>query len=127
MVINVIEIYSGNIPKDWDANYRFPENGLHPNEQVNMAKKLAKEGKEKDIQVITYSPVMVHALDVYCQLYETEFQAYYCDDNFHGDEVFKVHQSDLWIIFQNLGKCYEIIDEIEIKLMFKDRYKEVMQ
>ena len=115
----MISFYSGNVPKYWDADYCFPENGLHPNEQVRMAEKLVEEGKDKDISVLTYSAIIVNALDVYCRLNEVDYQAYYCDGNFHGFETFKVHEDDLWIIYQNLGKCYSDIEDLEIELMFK--------
>lgn len=118
MVIHMLEIFSGNAPKIWDADFCFPENSLHPDEQVKMAEEIVKKAKDKNITVITYSPVMVEAFNVYSKKHNVDFQAYYCDD-FIGEETFKVHRTDLWIIYQNLGKAFETISLLDIQLEFK--------
>ena len=114
-----IKLHTGYVDKAIDADIKFPEAYLHPNEEVSFCEKLAKgikkTGQNQDVNISTFSPVVVHALDVFCRKYYVDIKFFLHEDG----KIYEVEEDDLYIIFQNLGKCYDKIDDVEIELMFR--------
>lgn len=105
-----------------------PEVNLHPQWQVKLANILILLANDLDISLYinTHSPLFIEAIrtfaDEYDLLDDTNF--YLTKDDSPNKYSFeRIASDDLYIIFEELGKPYDYLDEIQMAKMFKDRIK----
>ena len=97
-----------------------PEVNLHPEWQVKLAQILALISSSLDVLVYinSHSPIFIEAIEAFSEFYglsdETNYYLTELQDN--GKYNFnKIEHDDLYLIYDNLGKPYNHIDEIRIK------------
>lgn len=105
-----------------------PEVNLHPRWQLEYAKILTLLAKELNITLYinSHNPLFIESIRTYAEKYDL-----LDDTNFYltkmvsdkGSLFEKISHDDLYIIYDELGKPYDFLDEIQIKNMFKDRIK----
>ena len=104
----MLKVITGESAKEY-TGIMYPESGKTPEELFNYAKEIAKESKNKDICIITYSAMLVEALDCWTQWFETN-ASFYLDEKDCGE--------NLYILYDYLGKPY---DDINVLLLRLDR------
>ena len=103
-----------------------PEVNLHPAWQVKFAGVLALLVKKLNISLYinSHSPVFIEAIDAWAYYYDlTDDIKYYLSKKSGKKEgfnnIFEVDSEELYMIYDNLGKPYEDIDEIRIKKSYE--------
>ena len=103
-----------------------PEVNLHPAWQVTFAGVLALLVKKLNISLYinSHSPVFIEAIDAWAYYYDlTDDIKYYLSKKSGKKEgfnnIFEVDSEELYMIYDNLGKPYEDIDEIRIKKSYE--------
>lgn len=101
-----------------------PEVNLHPEWQVKFAKIITLLAKELDITIYinTHSPLFIEAMKTYAKKYEmlddTNFYLTYKSKIENKFEFEKISSEDLNIIYNTLGKPYELLSRISIETDF---------
>ena len=97
-----------------------PEVNLHPEWQVKLAQILALISSSLDVLVYinSHSPIFIEAIEAFSEFYglSDETNYYLTELQYKGKYNFnKIEHDDLYLIYDNLGKPYNHIDEIRIK------------
>lgn len=100
-----------------------PEVNLHPEWQLKLAEIIVLMIDELDIPLFinSHSPHFIEALEVYSGKYGLvdESKFYLSEEDENGKYAFrKIERKNLNQLYDNLGKPYEIIDEIRIENAF---------
>lgn len=100
-----------------------PEVNLHPEWQLKLAEIIVLMINELNIPLFinSHSPHFIEALEVYSGKYGLvdESRFYLSEENENGKYNFrKIKRKNLNQLYDNLGKPYEIIDEIRIENVF---------
>lgn len=100
-----------------------PEVNLHPEWQLKLAETLVLMINELDIPLFinSHSPHFIEALEVYSGKHGLvdESKFYLSEEDENGKYTFrKIKRKNLNQLYDNLGKPYEIIDEIRIENAF---------
>ena len=103
-----------------------PEVNLHPEWQVKFAGILVLLAKDLDITLYinTHSPLFIQAIDAYSEYHDLNDETYYYlteEAEIVGKyDINKIENDELYTIYDNLGKPYDIIDIIKIQNAYKD-------
>lgn len=107
----MLQVITGNIKNmEFENAIMFPENGKHPDEQIKVAQNLVARSKTKNIIVVTYSAVLIDALDAIGKFLNVPIDFYLCD----GGEKY-LYNDSMYVIYQDLGYAYEKITNIELE------------
>lgn len=105
-----------------------PEVNLHPEWQAKFAGVLLLLVKDLDVSLYinTHSPIFIEAIRTFSEKYDLleETNFYLTKEVSRNKFSFdKILSDDLYIIYEELGKPYDYLDDIQISNMFKDRIK----
>ena len=98
-----------------------PEVNLHPEWQFKFAEILVLLAKELGVVVYlnSHSPMFIESMDAFSEYYDFEDSINYYltqESNTKGEYSFKRIQTDeLYKIYDNLGKPYDLIDQLRLK------------
>lgn len=101
-----------------------PEVNLHPEWQVQFAEIITLLAKELNITIYinTHSPLFIEAMKTFAKKYEilddTNFYLTYESDMENKFDFEKINSNDLNIIYNTLGKPYELLSKISIEADF---------
>ena len=98
-----------------------PEVNLHPEWQFKFAEILVILAKELDITIYlnSHSPIFIESIDAFCEFYDMlDSVNYYLTVPSHRYIPFnfkKIEKDELYKIYDNLGKPYDLIDQLRLK------------
>lgn len=98
-----------------------PEVNLHPEWQFKFAEILVILAKDLDITIYlnSHSPMFIESIDAFCEFYDMQdFANYYLTVPSHRYIPFnfkKIEHDELYKIYDNLGKPYDLIDQLRLK------------
>ena len=101
-----------------------PEVNLHPEWQVKFAEIITLLAKELNICIYinTHSPLFIEAMKTFAKkndmLTDTNFYLTYPSDVENKYDIEKINSDDLNIIYNTLGRPYELLSEININTEF---------
>jgi len=101
-----------------------PEVNLHPEWQVKFAQVITLLAKELNITIYinTHSPLFIEAMRTYAKKYDmlndTNFYLTYVSDIENKFDFEKISSDNLNIIYNTLGKPYELLSQINIETDF---------
>ena len=101
-----------------------PEVNLHPEWQVKFAKVITLLAKELNITIYinTHSPLFIEAMRTFSKKYgmldDTNFYLTYESDIENKFDFEKISSDELNIIYNTLGKPYELLSKINIETDF---------
>lgn len=90
-----------------DCQIMFPENGMHPNKLIAMGRELVWASQFFNIEIATFSPMLIEAIDVWSECFEIKVEFYLNKKEISSDFLFK--------LYDDLGKAYDEIDIIKLK------------
>ena len=90
-----------------DCQIMFPENGMHPNKLIAMGRELVWASQFFNIEIATFSPMLIEAIDVWSEYFEIKVEFYLNKKEINSDFLFK--------LYDDLGKAYDEIDIIRLK------------
>ena len=103
----MLRIYVGKITIDNGNGIYFPEAGKHPNKIFKEAREQILDSQNKDINVITYSPILIESLDAWSEWEKVPIEFY-----LNGK---KIPSFKLCEIYEDLSKAYDEIDQLRLK------------
>lgn len=98
-----------------------PEVNLHPEWQVKFAGVLVLLVKSLNVSIYinTHSPIFIEAISAFSELYGLDDETnYFLAEEFEGsgfNNITQLSSSELYKIYENLGKPYDEIDKIRIR------------
>ena len=102
----MLKIYVGKTTID--NGIYFPEAGKHPDEIFKEAREQILDSQNKDINIITYSPILIESLDAWSEWEKIPIEFY-----LNGKEI----PSDfLYDIYDELAKAYEKIEVLRLRI-----------
>ena len=126
--VGIIQLLLNNrkLKKDSFLVIDEPEVNLHPAWQVKFAGVLALLVKKLNVSLYinSHSPVFIEAIDAWAYYYDlTEDIRYYLSKKSERKEgynnIIEVESEELSIIYDNLGKPYDEIDDIRVQKSFE--------
>ena len=105
-----------------------PEVSLHPDWQAKFAGVLLLLVNVLDVTLYinTHSPIFIEAIRTFAEKYDLleETNFYITKEVSKNKFSFdKLYSDELYVIYEELGKPYDYLDDIQISNMFKDRIK----
>lgn len=105
-----------------------PEVNLHPEWQIKLARILVLLAKEGNITLYinTHSPMLIEAMDTFCEYYDfEEYVNYYLSRKLEDDEIKededktkakfeKIPSDELYKIYENLGDPFDYLDQVRL-------------
>lgn len=98
-----------------------PEVNLHPEWQFKFAEILVLLARELDITLYinSHSPMFIESIDAFIEFYDMENEVnYYLTEELEIDYKYNftnINQDELYKIYDNLGKPYDLIDELRLR------------
>lgn len=106
----MLRIYVGKTTID--NGIYFPEAGKHPDEIFKEAKEQVLDSQNKDIDIITYSPILIESFDVWSEWEKVPIEFY-----LNGK---KIPSFKLCEIYEDLSKAYEEVDVLRLRIKRRD-------
>lgn len=106
----MLRIYVGKTTID--NGIYFPEAGKHPDEMFKEAREQVLDSKNKDINIITYSPILIESLDVWSSWEKIPIEFY-----LNGKEI---PSNFLYDIYDDLTKAYDKINVLRLRIERRD-------
>ena len=103
-----------------------PEVNLHPEWQFKFAEILVVLAKELDITIYlnSHSPMFIESIDAFTEFYDMQdYVNYYLTVPSHRYVPYnfkKIEQNELYRIYDNLGKPYDLIDQLRLRKRLGD-------
>ena len=102
----MLRIYVGKTTID--NGIYFPEAGKHPDEIFEEAKEQVLDSQNKDIDVVTYSSILIESFDVWSKWEKIPIEFY-----LNGK---KIPSDYLYDIYDELAKVYDEINVLRLRI-----------
>ncbi len=116
-----------------------PEVNLHPEWQIKLARILVLLAKEGNITLYinTHSPMLIEAIDTFCEYYDfEEYVNYYLSRKLGDDEIKteedktkakfeRIPSDELYIIYENLGDPFDYLDQVRLSKGRKEGFDDL--
>lgn len=116
----MIAILTGERAKEQNFGIICPEAYMHPDEQFEYAKKLVKTSQNEDVFLTTYSPLLIEAIDAWCEYYseyhKVELKTFLLINN----KIKEIKNDELYKIYDNLGDAYDKIDQLRLLIKWRE-------
>lgn len=108
----MLRIYVGKTTIDNGNGIYFPEAGKHPDEIFKEAREQIIKSQDEEINIITYSPMLIESLDAWSEWEKIPIEFY-----LNGKEIpsFKLCE-----IYEDLSKAYDEIDILRLRIEMRD-------
>lgn len=105
----VLTIISGKGAEKYNG-IKFPDSEVHPNDFLNLTKKLILISKVFNITVITYNPIFIECIDAWSVYLKIDV-IYYLIKN---DTKKEISCDKLYKIYNDLGEVYDKTDILHL-------------
>lgn len=92
----------------------FPENSLHPNKLITLAREMVWASRFFNIEIATFSPMLIEAIDAWSEQLQIDVE-------FYLNEL-EINQDYLYEIYEDLSQAYDEIDILRLKSSRKQEY-----
>ena len=111
-----LKLYTGTeIPENALNGVYFPTGNMHPVKVVEYAKKLIIMGNVYNISVITYDPVLIEAIVVWSEFYNTTVEYYLNNEplaQYMGEYMY-------CYMYEDLSHGYDEVDRVKYEILLR--------